>query len=245
MAFLQDAQRRRELAAKVSLPSPEARQCGQRLHQRAPAQVLAKVAFHAPHADHHVGRHAGLLLDAAQRVLPLGVRGAPVGHALVIDQHGDVVPHGQGELRLAIQQHQHRGVGRQALGEPGEAGGVDGAERGRALQLRQAAAEGGFIHRGRLLREGAAQQQGGGCQRQRAAPDGGEGFVHSKMIADCAGVACAKVQILASTTAARARHARPLGDSRAPGCRCQTAVHRYADCLSNPGGTQPRQPRQP
>ena len=187
MAFLQDAQGAGELAAEVGLPPPEARQRGQRLHQRTAAQVLAEVALDTPHADHDVRCHAGLLLYFLQRVVPLGMGGAAVCHALVIDQHGQVVPHRHGEFGLAVEQHQHRGVGRQAVGVLRVGGGRDAAERRRGPEFVEAAAEFGRVDVGRrvLRQRGAGGGQGGQQGGQRAGKRQGQG--HSKMIAHTGG----------------------------------------------------------
>ena len=110
---------------------------------------------------------------------------ADAAHAL-FHQHGQVVPHGQGELGLAIQQRQHRRVGRQAVDVSGEGGGGDGAEGRRILQPGQAGAEFGRAqHRRRLLRLGRGHgQHGEGAGQGTKVVPRKDRWIHSKIIAD-------------------------------------------------------------
>ena len=120
-AFLHDTQCAGKFAPEVALPPPKARQRTQRLQQRPPASNLAKIALYAPHACNDSRRYAVTLLDLAQGGLPLSVSCPTILHALFIDQHGQIIPNGQGKFRLAVKQRQHGGIGLQRLdvGLPG------------------------------------------------------------------------------------------------------------------------------
>ena len=96
--------------------------------------------------------------------------GAAVGHPFGVHQHRQVIPHRHGEFRLAIEQHQHRSVGRQPVGVRAKRGRRDGLERRRGAQPLQAGAKLGRVggRQRRIL--GVRQRQAGRRQQQGGAP---------------------------------------------------------------------------
>lgn len=118
MPFLDDLERGEELATEKTLPAAEARQRCQRGQQWAGAEVAPVIALNTPHRHHGRGIDTILGLHTRQHRRPLRQHGLPVGHTLVIDQCGEIVPDRGDELGLGIEKADHRHVGR----EPGGVG---------------------------------------------------------------------------------------------------------------------------
>ena len=111
VAVLQDAQRGDQLAAKKPLPAAEARDGRQRAHQGPPAANLAVIGLDAPDCHDGVPVDAELLFDVRQHRGPLLELGAAFGDALLVHQHGEVIPDRLLELRLVVHRVEHGLVG--------------------------------------------------------------------------------------------------------------------------------------
>ena len=164
VAARQQLQRGDELTLEERLPPPEARQRRQRREQRPLAEAAPVVALHAPYRHHRRGVHAVVRLHALQRRGVFAQHGQAVVHALPVDQRGEVVPDRRGELRLLVEQRQHRHVRREPRRQAVEGGTVDALAGRRATQPRHALAVGRqFAVAGR----GWRRRRGDGRRRDR------------------------------------------------------------------------------
>ena len=149
VTVLEQAQEGEELAAEEGLAASVTGQRGQRAQHLAAPGDPAVVAFHAPDGDDGGGVNAVGRLDPLQQPGVPGQHGLAVGDTLRIDQTGQVIPDGGGELRLRIEQFQHLRIGYQAICQASEVASLDTGRRRRREQRLQAGVEGRSGGRGR------------------------------------------------------------------------------------------------
>ena len=155
VAGIDDLQGREQFAAEIVAPAAAvAGDGGERLHQRAAADILAEIRLDAPHAGDDVAVDAVAALRRRERLGMLTHGGAPVRDALLVDEGGHVVPDRRLELGLVVHQLEHAHVGLHARKGAIEGGGRDALGGRLPAQAGEAGAEVG-------LRDGGGREQRG------------------------------------------------------------------------------------
>ncbi len=107
VAVLQDRQGREKLALVIGGLVAVATQCGEGLHDRAIAKILAEIRFDTPERDEDVSIDPEASLDAAERVGVAVEHGLAVVDPLLVDEPRHIVPDRRRELGLLVLEMQH------------------------------------------------------------------------------------------------------------------------------------------